>query len=81
MPLHMSARPADKTVKFSITTHIAFPSPILNVHFIVAEILSVSGMGESIDRHFRDLQDIACFCEDGSTDVSSLLSVALVHAK
>ena len=31
MPLHMSARPADKTVKFSITTHIALPSPILNV--------------------------------------------------
>lgn len=71
----------DRTVKFSTATHIALPNPIfLNVHFIIAEILNASGMGETIDQHFQDLQDIGCFCEDGSTDVSSLLSAALVRA-
>lgn len=73
--------PADRTVKFSTTTHITLPNPIfLNVHLIVAEILNASGMGDTIDRHFRDLEDIGCFCEDGSTDVSTLLSAALIHA-
>lgn len=81
--LVLSVLPADRTVKFSTApdaTHIALPNPIfLNVHYIIAEVLNASGMGDTIDRHIQDLQDIGCLCEDGSTDVSTLLSVALVR--
>ena len=71
----------DQEVKLRRATdaeNIPMPNPIfLNVHFLLAEILHVSGMGQIIDKHIRDVNDIDCLREDGGTDIASLLTTAL----
>ncbi|KAJ9299729.1 hypothetical protein DTO271G3_2613 [Paecilomyces variotii] len=58
--------------------HIKLPDPdFLDVHYRLAEIFHASGMGYEIDRHIQDSEDLACFAEDGSTNVNQLLTVRL----
>jgi hypothetical protein len=72
----------DQHIKFSQAPgaeDIPLPSPeLLNVHYILAEILHASGMGEMIDKHKRDFEEIGCLSEDGSTNVTGLLSTVLL---
>ncbi|KAJ9400162.1 hypothetical protein DTO282F9_2932 [Paecilomyces variotii] len=58
--------------------HIKLPDPdFLDVHYRLAEIFHASGIGYEIDRYIQDFEDLACFAEDGSTNVNQLLTVRL----
>lgn len=73
--------PDDHKVTFSRAAgaeDVQLPSPaLLHAHYSLAEILHVSGMGATIDKHLRDLKDVDCLREDGSTDVASLVTTAM----
>jgi hypothetical protein len=51
---------------------------LFNVRHALAEVLNASGMGEVVDRYLRDLKDLDCLAEDGSTCFSALVSVGLL---
>ena len=59
-----------------------FPSPhgpcrsIPLLHHVLAEVLNASGMGEVVDRYLRDVEELKCLAEDGSTH-SAFVSVGL----
>lgn len=55
---------------------------LLDCHYRLAEILNASGMGEMIEEHHRDWEDIKettgdLLKEDGATDIGYMLNVAL----
>lgn len=60
---------------------VPLPNPnLLRVHFIVAKILSVSGIGDSIDRALSDCSSLLYhnISPDGSTDLGHVLSLRLL---
>lgn len=60
---------------------VPMPNPnLLRVHYIVAKILNVSGLGDSIDRTLADAQSVLFddIAPDGSTDLGYALSAALL---
>lgn len=60
---------------------VPMPNPnLLRVHYIVAKILDVSGLGDIIDRTLADGQSFLFgnIAPDGSTDLGYALSVALL---
>ncbi|KAN0077866.1 hypothetical protein V8E54_006170 [Elaphomyces granulatus] len=71
--------PADSIVEFRAAAAEATPLPepnLLSMHHALAEVLNASGMGETVDRYLRDLEELKCLAEDGSTQ-SALVSVGL----
>ncbi|KAH8815223.1 hypothetical protein F5884DRAFT_771587 [Xylogone sp. PMI_703] len=62
---------------------IELPNPVyLDCHHRTAEVLHSSGMGDIIEKKLRDWEDLksmghGCMSEDGSTDISHYLNVAL----
>jgi hypothetical protein len=54
--------PADRIVTFTSAQgqeHISLPDPaFLECHYLMAEILNASGMGELIDRHIEEWEDL-----------------------
>jgi hypothetical protein len=69
--------PADSIVRFRAAADIPLPDPhLLSMHHALAEVLNASGMGEAVDNYLRDLEELKCLAEDGSTH-SALLSVGL----
>jgi hypothetical protein len=70
--------PADSIVEFrAVAEAVPLPEPyLLSMHHALAEVLNASGMGETVDRYLRDLEELKCLAEDGSTH-SALVSVGL----
>ncbi|KAJ5773719.1 hypothetical protein N7457_008615 [Penicillium paradoxum] len=82
-PADIPAIPSDRRVRFLPNTEYEIPCPaILDAHWRMCEIFNASGMGETIERHLRDWEELrgsgcAVVREDGTTDLASLLDVAL----
>ncbi|KAJ5470528.1 hypothetical protein N7530_007885, partial [Penicillium desertorum] len=78
-----SALPYDRRVRILPNTEYEIPSrAILDAHRRMCEILNASAMGETIERHLRDWEELrgstsAIIREDGMTDLASLLDIAL----
>jgi hypothetical protein len=69
--------PADPVVRFRAAADIPLPDPhLLSMRHALAEILNASGMGEAVDNYLRDLEELKCPAEDGSTH-SALVAVGL----
>ncbi|KAJ5170266.1 uncharacterized protein N7500_003049 [Penicillium coprophilum] len=75
--------PSNRRVRFLPNTEYEIPCPaILDAHWRMCEIFNASAMGETIERHRRkweELRDSGCAVvrEDGTTDLASLLDIAL----
>ncbi|KAI2679620.1 hypothetical protein DTO012A7_5744 [Penicillium roqueforti] len=73
----------DRRVRFLPNTEYKIPSPaILDAHWRVCEIFNASAMGETIERRLREWEGLrgskcAIIREDGTTDLASLLDIAL----
>ncbi|KAJ5554996.1 hypothetical protein N7461_003466 [Penicillium sp. DV-2018c] len=82
-PPDIAAIPSDRRVRFVPNTEYEIPSPaILDAHWRLCEIFNASAMGKTIERHIRDWEELrhsgcAVVKEDGSTDLASLLDIAL----
>ncbi|KAJ5130237.1 uncharacterized protein N7515_006276 [Penicillium bovifimosum] len=82
-PADIAAIPSDRRVRFVPNTEYEIPSPaILDAHWRMCEIFNASAMGETIERHIQDWEELrgsgcAVVREDGSTDLASLLDIAL----
>ncbi|KAJ5502908.1 hypothetical protein N7463_005782 [Penicillium fimorum] len=82
-PADISAIPSDRRVRLLPNTEYEIPSPaILDAHWRMCEIFNASAMGEAIERHLRDWEELrgsecAVVREDGTTDLASLLDIAL----
>ncbi|KAJ5332723.1 uncharacterized protein MYU51_015313 [Penicillium brevicompactum] len=70
-------------VRFMPNTEYEIPSrAILDTHWRMCEIFNASAMGETVEQHIRDWEELrgsgcAVVKEDGSTDLASLLEIAL----
>ncbi|KAF8449896.1 hypothetical protein BDZ91DRAFT_669441 [Kalaharituber pfeilii] len=68
--------PENKRITLQSYSAHKLPSPILlETHAAVAKVLHLTGMGEHIDRVFREREDLRCLAADGSTDVGRLMLV------
>lgn len=82
-PADIAAIPSDRRVRFLPNIEYEIPSPaILETHWRMCEIFNASAMGETIERHIRDWDELkgsgsAVIREDGTTDLASLLHIAL----
>ncbi|KAK3934148.1 hypothetical protein QBC46DRAFT_300301 [Diplogelasinospora grovesii] len=73
--------PAVTFKQHSLGQSVPMPNPnLLRVHFIVGKILSVSGIGDSIDRALSDGKSLLydTIAPDGSTDLGRALSLILL---
>jgi len=54
--------PADSIVEFRAAAEaVPLPEPyLLSMHHALAEVLNASGMGETVDRYLRDLEELKC---------------------
>jgi hypothetical protein len=69
--------PVDPVVRFRAAADTPLPDPyLLSMHHALAEVLNASGMGETVDSYLRDLEELKCLAEDGSTH-SGLVAVGL----
>lgn len=60
---------------------LSLPRPeLLSIHFAIAEILHAFGFAEEIDISFRDISQIGCLSEGGSTDAGHLVRTVLAAA-
>jgi hypothetical protein len=49
------------------------PHPrLLAIHAALAKILEISAAGEYVEKLLRDVEDITCLAEDGSTPLSAV---------
>ncbi|KAJ5807324.1 hypothetical protein N7447_010780 [Penicillium robsamsonii] len=82
-PAGIPVLPSDRRVQFLLNTEYEIPCPaVLDAHWRMCEIFNASAMGETIERHLRDWEDLrgsgcAVVREDGTTDLVSLLDIAL----
>ncbi|CAG8195906.1 unnamed protein product [Penicillium salamii] len=82
-PADIAAIPSDRRVRFVPNAEYEIPSPaILDAHWRMSEIFNACAMGETIERHIRDWEELkgsrcAVVREDGSTDLGGLLDIAL----
>ncbi|CAI7594999.1 unnamed protein product [Penicillium bialowiezense] len=82
-PDDITAIPADRRVRFEPSTKFEIPSrAILDAHWRMCEIFNACAMGKTIEQHIRDWEELrgsecAVVREDGSTDLASLLDIAL----
>ncbi|EKV04523.1 hypothetical protein PDIP_86930 [Penicillium digitatum Pd1] len=82
-PADIPAIPSDRHVRLLPNTEHEIPCPaILDAHWRMCEIFNASAMGDTIERHRRDWEELkgsgrAVVREDGTTDLASLLDIAL----
>lgn len=79
----MAALPSNRRVRFVPNTEYEIPSPaLLDAHWRMCEVFNASAMGETIERHIRDWEELknsgrAVVRENGTTDLAGLLDIAL----
>ncbi|KAJ5213049.1 hypothetical protein N7449_000218 [Penicillium cf. viridicatum] len=82
-PADIAAIRSDRRVRFMPNTDYEIPNPaLLDAHWRMCEIFNASAMGDTIERHIRDWEDLrgsgrAAIREDGTTDLGRLLDIAL----
>lgn len=75
--------PHDRILRLaSHDTRYELPNPLLlEVHHVIASILHVTGRAEIVENIQRDSEDIKVLANDGSTNITNLLSITSLSAQ